>query len=406
MRIAYFSPLPPQPSGISDYSTNLIPALLKYWDITLFIEQTDIDLRQDLLSLPVRSLNRFAGAIDERCNMCVYQMGNNIHFHKGIFETLLRHPGVVVLHDPNLYGFHLDYAIQQRCPRSQLVRDFGFGYSDAGVDYARQLSLATGLRQDTRYPLAARIAQTSIGVIVHSEHARQVVLRDYPDAQVAVTQQPVSIRKRTISKSLAKEQLGLPADAILLSSFGYASPNKHIHSVLEILPKLRDAFPKVRYAIVGQPIVGYDLAKWIRDHGLEQFVHLTGYVDKTLYANYLLATDIGISLRFPTTGETSAALLDMMSAGIPCIVTDTDAFSELPDDAVVKLKPDVEIEKNLLQTLTSLIRKPEWQKMLSENTHRYILSEADPAKVAATYASFVAESTLLSFRDESRRLSL
>jgi glycosyltransferase involved in cell wall biosynthesis len=406
MRIAYFSPLPPQPSGISDYSADLIPALLEYWDITLFVEQVSIELPRDLLLLPIRSLDSFAGAIVERCNMCVYQMGNNIHFHKGIFETLLRYPGVVVLHDPNLYGFHLDYAMQQKCPRTQLVRDFGFGYGDVGIDYARQLFLADGLRQNTRYPLAARIAQTSIGVIVHSEHARRIVLRDSPNARVAVTQQPVSIRKRTISKSLAKEQLGLPADTVLLSSFGYASPNKHIHSVIEILPKLRDAFPKVHYAIVGQPIVGYDLAKLISDRGLEQFVHLTGYVDKTLYTNYLLATDIGINLRFPTTGETSAALLDMMSAGIPCIVADVDAFSELPDDAVVKLKPDAEIEKNLILTLTSLICKPEWQKILSENAQRYILSEANPTKVAATYASFVAESIHLSFRDESRRLSL
>lgn len=36
----------------------------------------------------------------------------------------------------------------------------------------------------------------------------------------------------------------------------------------------------------------------------------------------------------------------MMAAGIPCIVADVDAFSELPDDAVVKLKPGTEIGKN------------------------------------------------------------
>jgi glycosyltransferase involved in cell wall biosynthesis len=379
---------------------------MHYWDITLFVEQANVELEPVIRSLPVRSAGSFPGLIDEQYNLCVYQMGNNIRFHKGIFETLLRYPGVVVLHDPNLHAFHLDYAMQQKCPRSQLVRDFGFGYNGAGVDYARQLLLAGGPRQDERYPLSTRIAQTSIGVIVHSEYARQMVLRDTPDARVTVIQQPVPLQKRTIGKSLAKEQLGLPAETVLLASFGYASPNKHIHSVIEVLPKLRDSFPEVHYAVVGQPIAGYEIAKQIKKHGLEQFVHLTGYVDQVLYKQYLLAADIGINLRFPTTGETSAALLGMMAAGIPCIVADVDAFSELPDEAVVKLKPGAEIEKNLILALTALIRKPEWQKMLSEGAHRYILSQADPAKVATKYAGFVAESVHLSFRGESQRLSL
>lgn len=140
------------------------------------------------------------------------------------------------------------------------MRDFGFGYRDAGADYARQLLTVGGPRRDELYPLATRIAQISTGVIVHSEHARQAVLRDAPGAQVTVTQQPVpSIRSGLISNSLAKEQLGLPAEAILLSSFGYVSPNKHIHSVIDVLPKLRDSFPEVHYAVVGQPIAGYGL---------------------------------------------------------------------------------------------------------------------------------------------------
>lgn len=406
MRIAYFSPLPSQKSGIADYSENLLPALLQHWDITLFVEQAHVELQAEIGRLPIRAVDSFRGLIDEQYNMCVYQIGNNINFHKRIFETLLRCPGIVVLHDPNLHAFHLDYAMQQKCPRSQLVRDCGFGYRDEGVNYARQVLSIDGSRQDELYPLSTRIAQVSIGVIVHSEHARQMVLRDDPGAQVAVTQQPVSLLRRTISKSLAKEQLGLPAEAILLSSFGYASPNKHIHSVIEILPELRVSFPAVHYAIVGQPIAGYELAKQIRDLGLEQFVHLTGYANKEIYTSYLLATDIGINLRFPTTGETSAALLGMMAAGIPCIVADVDAFSELPDDAVVKLKPGAAIEESLSQVLATLIRKPEWRELLSEGAQQYILSQADPANVAAKYADFVAESVRLSFRGESQRLSL
>ena len=38
MLLAYFSPLNPQPSGISDYSEELLPQLAEGADITLFVD--------------------------------------------------------------------------------------------------------------------------------------------------------------------------------------------------------------------------------------------------------------------------------------------------------------------------------------------------------------------------------
>ncbi len=38
MRIAYFSPLNPVESGISDYSEDLLPWLAAYLDIDLFVD--------------------------------------------------------------------------------------------------------------------------------------------------------------------------------------------------------------------------------------------------------------------------------------------------------------------------------------------------------------------------------
>jgi len=40
-KIAFFSPLPPKKSGISTYSSSLIPFLSRYWDIDLFIDDYD-----------------------------------------------------------------------------------------------------------------------------------------------------------------------------------------------------------------------------------------------------------------------------------------------------------------------------------------------------------------------------
>ena len=38
-RLAFVSPLPPQPTGIADYSAELVPALARHYDITLVSEE-------------------------------------------------------------------------------------------------------------------------------------------------------------------------------------------------------------------------------------------------------------------------------------------------------------------------------------------------------------------------------
>ena len=45
-RIAFCSPLPPQQSGIADYSADLLPYLSKYFDIDLFVEP-ELDISED-----------------------------------------------------------------------------------------------------------------------------------------------------------------------------------------------------------------------------------------------------------------------------------------------------------------------------------------------------------------------
>ena len=59
MRVAYFSPLNPQRSGISDYSEELLPYLGRYLDITLFVERGLTPAEPRLAQhLDVRSLDQ------------------------------------------------------------------------------------------------------------------------------------------------------------------------------------------------------------------------------------------------------------------------------------------------------------------------------------------------------------
>ena len=79
MRIAYYSPFPPERSGIADYSALLLPALEAKLDVTVVARKT----------------RRRPRGVDLR----LYHVGNNADSHGWIVDELRRAPGVVVLHE-------------------------------------------------------------------------------------------------------------------------------------------------------------------------------------------------------------------------------------------------------------------------------------------------------------------
>jgi glycosyltransferase involved in cell wall biosynthesis len=99
-RIAFFSPLPPLPSTVSDYSARLLDELKNRYTI---------DVYHDTGYLPHIGLQSAEfGCHDYRLfernaqvlgyHALVYQMGSSAN-HGYMREALLRHPGVVTLHD-------------------------------------------------------------------------------------------------------------------------------------------------------------------------------------------------------------------------------------------------------------------------------------------------------------------
>jgi hypothetical protein len=154
MRVAFFSPLPPARSGIADYSEALLASLN-----------------------PLVELETFSSAGQDfdpaRFDLPLYHVGNN-GFHTFVYETALRHPGVVVLHESNLHHLITDLTIR-RDDWDAYVRECEFeGGPEAGAfaERVRKLEVGPdyeGVRMTRRLLGAAR------GVIVHSRFMRDEV---------------------------------------------------------------------------------------------------------------------------------------------------------------------------------------------------------------------------------------
>ncbi|MDE5860679.1 MAG: glycosyltransferase family 4 protein, partial [Ruminococcus sp.] len=108
-KIAFFTPLPPLESGISDYSYDIINALSRYFDIDVFVEETynaDCNFPENVSLYSHRSYPiRYQNYKDT-----VFQMGNS-EYHFYMYQYIRKYHGTVVLHDYNLHGAFYHYAV-------------------------------------------------------------------------------------------------------------------------------------------------------------------------------------------------------------------------------------------------------------------------------------------------------
>jgi len=383
MKIAYFSPLPPQRTGIADYSRDLLPYLAEHASLTLFVDQ-DVEVDAELgARFPMRTVAEFP-ACRWDFDVAVYQMGNSL-FHETTWHVSQQYPGVTVLHDYSLH--HLVAGITAwRGDFARYSREMGYAYGLSGCRLAREVQ--KGLRGYPlfEYPLNERCVATSLGVIVHSEYARSKLQSRPEVTNVAQVNQPVPLPE---SRNPARATLGLPEDAFIVGQFGQMTPEKRLDDVVAAFRQLLRARSDVLLLLVGEVPEWYEGLERALG-GLEEKVVSVGYVpDLSTFFDYVAACDICVNLRHPTLGETSASLLRVMAVGRPVVVSDVGWYAELPGDCCLKLKHDGTEVEVLARYLLELAQDLERARKMGERARAYVAEHCDPRAVARAYLDFI-----------------
>jgi glycosyltransferase involved in cell wall biosynthesis len=353
-RIAYASPVNPAASGISDYSEELLPYLGRYADLTLYLDDhlkpDNPHLARHLALRPLSRLER-----DHRrqpYDAILYHIGNS-PVHAAIWRALQRVPGVVVLHDFVLHHFMLQYYATE-------LRDIDRYRAEAQRRYGAEGERIANLMMHGRFteaafslPFCEDVLAAADGLIAHSRFVAERARAVRPDLPSAVVPMGVPLPP-AIPREQARAQLGIPATARVLASFGHINPFKRLQVVFRALRDLREHYADLRYILVGSVSPSYDVQAAIARANLGDIVTVTGYVDRERFEQYVAAADVCINLRHPTAGETSASLLRLLGAGRPTLVTATGSFAELPPDVAAQVDPDAS-EGDLVQAYCRLL---------------------------------------------------
>jgi glycosyltransferase involved in cell wall biosynthesis/SAM-dependent methyltransferase len=366
MRVAFFSPLPPARSGIADYSQALVQSLKPLVELEVFSEAS----------------RAFDPA---RFDIALYHLGNNV-YHDFVYETALRHAGVVVMHESNLHHLMADLTIK-RGDWDAYIRECEYHGGPPAAAYAERVRKLEVGPDYEGLPMTRRILEKARGLVVHSRYMREEMRAAAFTGPVAVIPHGAWIPEA--DRHAYRHRLGLDEITPLVGVFGFLKPYKRIAESLRAFRRLVRLVPNARMILVGEPHPEFPLEAMIGSMGLSANVRVLGFVPIEEFVGYLGACDIVLNLRYPTVGESSGTLLRSLGLGKAVMVSEVGSFQEFPDDVCLKVPVGPGEEDLIFEYLNLLVSRPDVAQALGARAKDYVARECNWAAVARRYAAFL-----------------
>lgn len=388
MRLAYFSPLNPQRSGISDYSEELLPALVKGADIDLFVDGFKPVNEQICEKFQIYDYRRSPDVLAslDKYDALICHMGNSHRYHRGIYEVASTNCAIIVFHDFALQNFFLERSRELSDSNVYLneleATSDNFKTRAQAEEALTRGSAPPQYHNPLGFPMNSRLANQAEGIIVHSKWSRSRLAPIAPDVPLAKINLHVNISDNDVCTA---EPVG---ESLAIASFGFITASKGLESALRALAALKGQH-SFHYYLVGETNKYFDVEDLARLYGISDRVSITGYVSLDEFTRRIAKTDIALNLRDQTVGETSASLCRLMAAGVPTIVSNIGWFSELPDDCVVKIDPGPDGDLLVCAYLKELIENRELRQAIGNNARNLMLAKHRVEQTATAYLNFI-----------------
>ncbi len=374
------TPLPPQKTGVADYSAMLLPFLSLYFDVAAVVpcdvsHVAAVDGVGSVISIDDFDPSSFDAAI--------YMIGNNVEFHGKIYETALKYPGLVVLHDFVLHHLLTGLTLARDNRRgyfSALRRMHGFSAVREGK---RALDLGTVWEFSFKYPMNKDLLRGCRGVIVHNQWAAEEIKKIFPNIVLEVV--PHILDPRLSAHKDKKNIQNVAGQVPLILCAGHMTRAKRIDKILQACCVLKERSVDFKLSLVGDLKDDYDVRGMVRSSGISDQVETTGYVPDDELLDRINSADIVVNLRGPTAGETSGTMLKAMAAGKPVIVSDVPPYSSIPDGCCAKVPQNENEVFALASVLELLISNVNLRRALGAFGREWALM-GEPLAVAARYA--------------------
>ena len=346
-RLAVVTPLPPSETGIAPYSMRLLEAMADDRVVHAYADGRDgAPVQRGSRRVRTHAIGEFAAIEGRRREhapalMCF----GNSQFHVAAWRLLMERGGDALLHEVSLSGLYLT------------LDALGLLGGRGAETRAREME-GCSLEAALAGPCAmvTEVVDAARRVFVHTEHARSLLLERRPDRH-----EDISVVSFALPSARPRERR---EREMVVASFGYL---RAAELVIDAFAQVVTSCPSARLWLVGaenSPGALEPLLEQVRLRGLAERVSFTGWVDDAEYRRRIEATAVAIQPRNRAFGEQSAALGDLLAAGVPTIVNDTGSAAAIPTGAVVRV-PREASPAELAGAAIELLRDPARQAAIS-----------------------------------------
>jgi len=364
LRVAYFSPLPPERSGIADYSALLLPALQERLDVAVVPRGTKRSPRSTDIAL--------------------YHVGNSPEAHAWVVDALRRRRGLVVLHDFVLHHLVAGMTIGRGDLRGYLdamQRDAGVVGRLLAHGVVDHVLPPVWEERAQDFPLAWEVLKHADGVVCHSRYVEN-------EARAYGYEGPIWVIPMPAWPTVAASDRLLPEGHFpVIACCGHLNAAKRIPELLAAFGRLRRRFADALLVLAGSAAPSLRLETLSLGDGVLRL----DYQDEGDLWRVLADSDVNVNLRWPTMGETSGMAIRGLSLGKPLVVSDAGWFSELPDSVVAKVPVDKFEVTTLAGTLEILAGDEDLREQMGAAASRYVRGLHDLGRVADLYVAALEE---------------
>ncbi|MGW5715597.1 glycosyltransferase [Amycolatopsis sp. NPDC003865] len=389
MRLRMWTPLPPERSGIADYSFELLETMAGIADVSA-VGRYPGEARSPVPLLGPDDVDDSEDAVD------IYQMGNNTEFHEWIYHRALAVPGLVVLHDPSLLDFSLSYhgGIESTAFKDELAYAHGpiwgdpadpalvLGWPAVDVDGVKHLDRQT-------MSLERRIVSAGRGVLVHDPFRARHLRERYPEVPVFTVSSAAPVIDDDHKRPAVRAKLGWSEDDVVFGIFGGFTAIKRIRVAVLAFAQVRRRWPQAKLLIVGharEKDIEADVHRAIAELGVGDAVRIIPSPAIEEFQDLIVATDALIGLRWPTAGETSAVMMRSYGLGRLFVTSDLPQHRHYDREfcRLVSIDPQREAVE-LVAHLEGIVSWPEEAREAGRKAREWVRQHASWPVVAAAY---------------------
>lgn len=318
-RLAVLTPLPPQQSGVAQYSAFTFSAVASVADVVIYTDSKAAPEPIPGIELKPFSMKPY---LDREFDAVISVLGNS-HFHIPVMEYFLELGGPCIAHDPRMTELYYFW----RGPH-ELAAIFS-RHTDEPVSANEVPNI---LQEIDDLPSIAYddIAPRARPLLVHSTGIARRILDDTGIEPAVLPYVPHHIP--------TEEEIGPETVAAARKSLGWQDGELHIVSfgLIDFRTKANDVILdaiawlhrwgvncQIHFVGPGPEIERDKLLHRALQLGISSSMHMTRWVPTGVMDAYLLAADAAVQLRTYALAPLSGALLDCMAFGLPSIATES-----------------------------------------------------------------------------------